>query len=54
MTDKPRYQVRIRHQGGFGDDEPINLFEMFLGDVGIWDTVEERWLEDRSHAAERP
>ena len=42
--DHLRYETRLRHQNGFGD-EPINLLEMFLGDVGTWDTVEKRYVK---------
>ena len=45
LDDDRRYETRLRHQDGYHPDERINLVEMFLGDVGIWDTVEKRWVK---------
>lgn len=40
-----RYQSRLRRTHGFKNDEPIYLVEMLLGGLGVWDTVENRFVK---------
>jgi hypothetical protein len=41
----PRYKTRLRSHG-FGKNDPIDLDKLFYGGyLGVWDTIEERWVK---------
>lgn len=39
-----RYATRLR-SGGFREDQPLNLDEIFGDDLGVWDTVGNQWVK---------
>lgn len=46
---KRRYVARLRAEG-IGENDPIDIYELYYGNVATFDTVENRFLTDKDLA----
>lgn len=44
MQATDRYRMRLRPTP-LGDNDPIDFYDLAFGDVGIWDTIEKRFVK---------